>query len=385
MKIKTDSSHKSFSVKNIKNNKVKRLAIKIGTIILIAGIMFTMSGCQKTNKDMMKHYQDLNKEVIELYQEGKLPSETAMETLNLKFAPIDEHFISQLPNGITSMYLEDDAFLTDLSILPSVCPHIETLYIKNCYSITNYDFIKDLKNLKTFKIGAGHIGITSELIAYLEVNNIEHNLTKKDVELNNKVESIVNSIITEDMTDEEKAQQIALYITNNLEYDKQALSNDDLCADYNADPLRYALEGKGVCVNFAVLTNALFEKAGIDSNVVKDIEHAWNLVCIEDKYYYIDTTNIDQIPVISNLLLKHFNIGFNYKNDPYATGITAMSDIDELMTATPERVIKLINEANDKKSFIEKYGSNLYVDLIAAVGVLIGLKVLIKASKNKQR
>ena len=91
------------------------------------------------------------------------------------------------------------------------------------------------------------------------------------------------------------------------------------------------------------------------------------------------------MPFLSEVLLKHLNIGFNYKNDPYATCLTAMSDVDELMTKTPEKIIKLIEETNDQKSFIEKYGSNLYVDLILAVGLLIGMKLLTKANGNKRR
>lgn len=385
MTIKTDSSHKSFKVKSLNSSEIKRIAVKVLYGILIVGTLFVMSGCSTTNTKTVKDSQERNKEVLELYYQGELPSAKGIKDLNISFAPIDNDFISELPDSITSLYLSQDTYLTDLSRLPESCPYLEEITISNCHSISNYDFIKKLKNLKEFNIRPAQVGITKDLIEYLDSHNIKHNLTQEDIEINNKIEDIVSSIITEDMTEEEKIKQISLYVIQNVKYDMKALSDEELSTKYNLNPLKCALEGKGVCINFAVLTDALCQKAGIETTVVKDTDHAWNMVSIEGKYYYIDTTNINQIPVISELLLKHFNIGFNYKNDPYATGLTAMSDVDDLMIPTPERIIKLIEESNDQKNFIEKYGSNLYIDLIVAIGLLIGMKTIVKINKNKKR
>ncbi|MBQ2873478.1 MAG: hypothetical protein IJE89_05720 [Bacilli bacterium] len=385
MKIKMDSSHQSFVTKSTKNSEVKRIGIKIGAIFLVVGTLFVMSGCQSQNEKVMKSSQERNKQIMQLYYQGELPSAKGIENLQISYAPIDNDFVNQLPDSVFTLYLEEDTYVTDLSNLPSTCPYLESLYISNCHGISNYEFIKEFKNLKEFELSISQTGVDQELIDYLNANGIKHNLTQEHVELNKKVEDIVKSIITDDMTDEEKLNKITLYVMNNLKYDLKGASDVEVTTKYNLNPLKYALEGEGVCINFAVLTDALCQKAGIDTTVVKDLDHAWNMVCIEGKYYYVDTANINQLPFVSELLLKHFNIGFNYKNDPYATGMTAMSDVDNLMTPTPERILKLIEETNDQKSFIEKYGSNLYVDLIVAVGIMIGMGTLVKVNKNKKR
>ena len=54
MKIKTDSSHKSFSVKSMNTSKIKRIAIKIGATLLAVGTLFVMSGCQSKNETIVK-------------------------------------------------------------------------------------------------------------------------------------------------------------------------------------------------------------------------------------------------------------------------------------------------------------------------------------------
>lgn len=379
MKLKTDSTHKNFFVKSATSNKVKSIALKVGISTVIIGMVMSMSGCTKVKNEFIKKVYQVeadNTKIIQMYYDDCLSEYEDLEMLDTAFSPIDEDFINNLPPYLKKLKLNYNPFITDLSMLPSVCPNLEELYISDCYSITDFSFVKELKNLKKLYI-SDTVGITQELIDYLDEVNIEHNLSQKHIDLDNQIQDILDSIISEDMSDEEKVQQIALYVIKNMKYDITGVQK------YNEAPLEYALKGKGVCMNYAVLTNALCTKAGLYSTVAMDNDHAWNLIKIENKYYYIDTTNIKQIPVISNLLLKYANIGFFYKQDPYATSLSVMSDVDDLYMEAPQRLLKLIEEANDEKNFIEKYGSNLYIDIIVIASILSGLSLVKRYIKNK--
>ena len=46
------------------------------------------------------------------------------------------------------------------------------------------------------------------------------------------------------MTEEEKVREITLYVMKNLKYDIKAMTDTELTAKYNKNPLKCALEGK---------------------------------------------------------------------------------------------------------------------------------------------
>lgn len=388
MIIKTDSSHKKVETKQLLSNingKAKRIVKKIGPFVVIAGMLVTMSGCSVTNR-IYAHFNDKdNEEIIRMYEEGELAN-SGKEKLTLSYVPMDEDFIDNLPSDLRYLNLHGDQYLTDLTNLPFVCPNLEELRITQCYGVTNFDFIKDFPNLKEFIITGETIGVTPELIDYLNSRGITHNLNNELVELDKAVEDIVKSIITDEMSEDDKMDAIANYVINNMKYDKSALINNSEASNYNEKAISLALKGKGICANYAAFTSVLCSKAGITSYYVTDSNHAWNLVKLDEKYYYVDTTNISQVPIISKLLMKKFGVGFFYKQDPYHTTFSAMSDIDNVMMPhAPQRLLQLIDEAQDEKSFIEKYGSNAVADLIAIAGITIGLSACVKAAKTAKR
>lgn len=81
-------------------------------------------------------------------------------------------------------------------------------------------------------------------------------------------------------------------------YDKKALKNDETIEYYNVNELECALEGNGVCTNFAGFTQALLGECGVNSYNVSGIAkqlgieglHAWNTVEIEGEFYLVDST-----------------------------------------------------------------------------------------------
>lgn len=366
--LEVNKNHKSFELKSHTNNKSKMALWKAAPFLLSMGMMLGLSGCGQ--KDLIKQIIAENKEYTDAYNNDTLEDLIKDDTdVSTHYLPVSNDFIDMLPVNLKSLNLTYENYISDMRSLPYRCPSLEYLCIEGCNSITDFEFVKNFKCLKGFAVVGECAGITQDLIDYLDTNGIEHNLTPKLVEINDNLDKIVEENVTDDMDDDEKLQSLTYYVVTHMKYDGAALHDNDLAREYNINTLSYALEGKGVCANYAAFLNALLAKAGVKSVMVTDDDHGWNLVQIEGKYYYVDPTNINKIPVISKLLLKYANKGLFYKQDPYTTGFSVMSDIDDTYVMAPENFLTLVKEAEDQKTFIEKYGSNVYADLVIALAL----------------
>ncbi len=348
----------------------------IATGLVIVSLVPMLTGCGKTTQNDVTYdpqigyvYFDEEARSKDYISIGSEMTNTGLEEL------------AEFGENVREVYIDYGFNIDDLSALVRYCPNIEIIHISYAPSISDLSFIYSLPNLKKVDLKENGF-VTPELVEYLDRCGIEHNITNKDLEHAAELDKIIDEIITEDMTDEEKIQAITYYVINNYHYKitKVGESNDR--------PLSSTLEnGGGVCASYAYLTNVLLRKAGINSYEVvtenKLLGHAWNLVEVDGKYYYLDATNIKQIPFISKLVLKYFNVGFFYMTDPKATGLSPMVDFDKVeKISIPPEMIEDIERGESEKNIFEKYGNSVparIIEIVLAItAVTVGISLTTK-------
>jgi len=299
---------------------------------------------------------NINEEILKNIQ----LSESRTKELFLDGTSVTDNFINYLPKTLESLSLNRCNYITNLNDLPKRCPNITEISINAAASLSDLDFIYHLPNLKEIYI-SDSVYVTEELLKYLKSKNITTNMEEQDIINSKKIDEIIHDIITPNMNDKEKIQAVCLYILNNVEYDvnKKPESNDS--------PLNCVLkDGKGVCASYAYFTNILLSKSGINSFEVNNDTHAWNMIELDGKYYYIDTTSMDDC-TFYNFLLKILNLANYYMIDTDSTFSTPMSKPSNDKTIIPMSLIKDIQVGRDDKNIFEKYGGQ-----VGNIGVILG-------------
>ena len=124
-------------------------------------------------------------------------------------------------------------------------------------------------------------GYVTEILPVYEVEKY----SKADQEALRAKGREIMSLVNEDWTDLEKALFLHDYIVQHVEYEKTT-------PHYNHTAYEALVKGIAVCDGYAGAYDYLLSLAGIDSEMILSDEmgHAWNLVCLDGEYYYVDTT-----------------------------------------------------------------------------------------------
>ncbi|MDE6659512.1 MAG: hypothetical protein K2K01_05310, partial [Eubacterium sp.] len=129
----------------------------------------------------------------------------------------------------------------------------------------------------------------------------KYTMTVEEIQKNDKmIRSMIEEIAKKASsfkTEFEKLIYIHDYLVENLEY-----GNDDVTENniYGAMVLK-----KTKCVGYAEAFRYIAEKAGIKTYIVSSnkLQHAWNMVLINDQYYFVDCTWDD--PVLDEVKLTN--------------------------------------------------------------------------------
>lgn len=117
---------------------------------------------------------------------------------------------------------------------------------------------------------------------------------QQEAEVDKKVSEIIEGLELGDKTDFEKTAAIHDYICDNVEYEAENTERDAVRTAYGA-----LIEGKAVCQGYSVSLYRLLLEAGIDNRIIfgeglpgdgTSGPHSWNIIQLDDEYYYIDVT-----------------------------------------------------------------------------------------------
>ncbi len=288
---------------------------------------------------------DLNPEILKNVH----LRESKTKELGLNYSCVTNESIKHLPESVEELGLSYCFYLTDLNDLPEYCPNIKILHLDSLISLKDYSFLARLDNLEEVSIADSPF-ITQDIIDLLDEKGVKHNLTIQDIKNNLITSQIVNEIIKPDMTEREKIQAVCKYVIDTVTYDIYQ------SGDSNRHPLGCVLEDdKGVCISYAYLTNVLLEKANINTYLVTDDDHAWNMVNIDGKYYNIDTTSMDSL-LMDKFLLDMFNVGVFYMADPEALTLSSTSKVESDEVKIPIELLEDVLRGQEEKDIFEKYG-----------------------------
>ncbi len=111
---------------------------------------------------------------------------------------------------------------------------------------------------------------------------------EQEKELEAKVNDILNGLDLDGASEYEKVKAIYNYICSNVVYDHEHLDDDNYRLKHTA--YAAALNGTAVCSGVADLFYCLATSAGLEARITVNDVHAWNIVKVDGKYYYLDPT-----------------------------------------------------------------------------------------------
>lgn len=305
--------------------------------------------------------------------------------------PLD---ITLIPGTISNSYfIENDySFLKNINSINKL-----TLGTNNSTYMIDYDFLSTLKNISTLKLSidsfsnveANKISFVDKLEIDGEIYDIPISLSKNDIEylknntqlvlenesqikeINDRLEAIALSFnVSKNSSEKEKINAILEYILKEYEYPKGEIEHENY---YNQGHLFGSLEGnKQICGNYSAMVKALSNYLGLETYIIRSNTHSWNIVKVNDEYYYADATWIDGkvIDVDYEIERKTELIDPNHPNSPITqTQITNKATVEEVFNYNDTNTInnlkwylKNIQDTNDEHHIPMRYIPNVFQD-----------------------
>ncbi|MFA5602220.1 MAG: transglutaminase domain-containing protein [Bacilli bacterium] len=142
-----------------------------------------------------------------------------------------------------------------------------------------------------------HIETITNNIGEVEININKMYTSDMKLEIDIKINQIINKVIKDTMTNREKVKAIHDYIINNTKYDSKYTKTGK--SNYSSNNAYGALiEGFAICGGYADAMALFLEIFDIKNYKIASNTHIWNYVKLDGKWYHLDLTWDD--PVIKN-------------------------------------------------------------------------------------
>lgn len=112
---------------------------------------------------------------------------------------------------------------------------------------------------------------------------------------------VIDGQITDSMSDYQKELAIHDYLVKTIHYDETALSNEGYYPQYADQPYGALVNHSAICLGYATSFQLFMDLLDIESMIVKgsayneEANHAWNIVKLDDGWYWVDVTWDDPV------------------------------------------------------------------------------------------
>ncbi|MCC8195295.1 MAG: transglutaminase [Ruminococcus sp.] len=105
---------------------------------------------------------------------------------------------------------------------------------------------------------------------------------------------------TDGMSDYEIVLAAHDYITTHVTYDLDELNLIGSAKSDSSTPFGALIYGEAICMGYTTTFQLMMDMLGVESIIVSGSsdgeDHAWNMVCLDDKWYHVDCTWDDFVP-----------------------------------------------------------------------------------------
>lgn len=264
-----------------------------------------------------------NKINIEIYRKNYEQSFTEEKFGFLKDIPYINKLTLGRPLELGSTYDNKIMNVINNSIIlnkfKSVSYNIESKFLESLKNVHNLDLAideyfrynySDLTFLDSLYLNGGAYDVAI-YFSNEDLNNLKNSgvvVTTKDmdelVKINNQIDNIIDELnIKDNMKDIDKVDVVLSYVLKNAKYDEDLAKAEDvtyynLSKFYKDGYLKGFLNGDSqICGNYASIVNVLLNRVNVSSYLISSPEHIWNTILIDNKYYYLDATWIDDVIV----------------------------------------------------------------------------------------
>lgn len=154
--------------------------------------------------------------------------------------------------------------------------------------------------------------------SYHDITNIQYSYNSQEVtitvdytytsaEINNvnqEVNSILNTIVNETMTPYDKILAVHDYIINNAVYDEACLDDVNTC-DNDHSAIGILFDNNAVCEGYAHTMDIMLRALNIPSFKISSDTHQWNAVYYDGGWYHLDATWDDPVTNDGSNVLRH--------------------------------------------------------------------------------
>lgn len=166
--------------------------------------------------------------------------------------------------------------------------------------ITNTSLEPDEMNKALQQAGGGYFSCTLNQDATAIVFNPPVGMNAQDclqalAQVEELADSLISQLISEDMSQEDRAWALYSWLCSNVEYDQHYYSDKSSMPYESQTALGALRDGTAICGGYSHALKLLFEKVGIPCFNVTGVYygeyHMWNIACLEGRWLWFDATS----------------------------------------------------------------------------------------------